>query len=792
MNSWIYAILAILFVAAFPFFLLCWNLSQTKFRAVRHANPAIAEPPEYVIDTLNKAIAELEELGFTHIDYYQIERANINEEALDWGVLLYHQRQKVYAGVAISEQSGAWIPPINISLASFFADGGYLYTLNIKSMDVFSLPNSEMVLIQNLGFLDITQLWQAHQDNLQELLLSRVTLDLLPAEYIEETEQKALNEMQRLVATKEILWVEAERSIRFSWLVVLQMALINTPLVWANMVAAFSAKPIAAQVETVSLELEIAKFQEQIDKPPTKISPKLQRWLLLGSLAMFVAVYATRVSFQSLFIFVGVLLFHEGGHVLAMKMFGYRDVTMLFIPFLGALATAKKEDASLTEKVLISLAGPVPGLVIGIGLAIAFSSENPLSIVSDNPSWIMPLSWTLIGLNLFNLLPVYPLDGGQIADLLLFSSNPYLGVLFKIFGVGILLLIGWQQPLFLVFALLIALSIPYSFQIAKLQNKLQNNFRHHPPSDRANLIQRIFENLQQPPYQKFAFAQKSDIAKSILDIQKEKSASWQTRLLLSTVYIVSLFGGLAGGLYAIVPSPKAWISMVQSLRYIGKDPKIVLQEQMQEKVEAATRQLQTNPQDVKAYLDRGRAYSYLKNIPEALADANQVIKLAPKSADGYALRGQIRRSQNDQKGSQADYKTAKNLTNQKIIAETTSTLKSNPKDINAYLMRATAKGQLGDHAKALSDFEKALKLDPKNPQIFVARGQFYLEAKNYQKAIADANQAIKLDAKSYTAYFLRSEVYRKLGDLNKAEADTRKADELELSGGKSDREDDQT
>lgn len=792
MNSWIYAILAILFMAAFPFFLLCWNLSQTKFRAVRHANPAIAEPPEYVIDTLNKAIAELEELGFTHIDYSQIERANVNEEALDWGVLLYHQRQKVYAGVAISEHSGAWIPPINISLASFFADGGYLYSLNIKSMDVFSLPDADMVLIQNLGFLDITQLWQAHEDKLQELSLIRVTLDLLPTEYIEGTEQKALNEMQRLVGTKEILWVEAERSIRFSWLVVLRMALINTPLVWANIVTAFSGKPIAAQVETVSLELEIAKFQEQIDKPPTKISPKLQRWLLLGSLAMFVAVYATRFSFQSLFIFVGVLLFHEGGHVLAMKMFGYRDVTMLFIPFLGALATAKKEDASLTEKVLISLAGPVPGLVIGIGLAIAFSSENPLSIVSDNPSWILPLSWTLIGLNLFNLLPVYPLDGGQIADLLLFSSNPYLGVLFKIFGVGILLLIGWQQPLFLVFALLIALSIPYSFQIAKLQNKLQNNFRHHPPSDRTNLIQRIFENLQQPPYQKFAFAQKSDIAKSILDIQKEKSASWQTRLLLSTVYIVSLFGGLVGGLYAIVPSPKAWVSMAQSLRYIGKDPQVVMQEQMQEKVEAATLQLQTNPQDVKAYLDRGRAYSYLKNIPEALADANQVIKLDPKSADGYTLRGQIKRNQKDLKGSQADYKTAKNLTNQKIIAETTSTLKSNPKDINAYLMRATAKGQLGDHAKALSDFEQALKLDPKNPQIFVARGQFYLEAKNYQKAIAEANQAIKLDAKSYTAYFLRSEVYRKLGDLNKAEADTRKADELELSGGKSDREDDQT
>lgn len=789
MTSWIYVILAILFVAAFPFFLLCWNISQTKLRAVRHANPAIAEPPEYVIETLQPKVAELENLGFTHIDYYQIEKPNIHEESLDWGVLLYHQAQKVYVGVAISPHSGEWIPPISISLASFFADGGYLFTSNIKSMEIFSSVQNETILVQNLGFQTIPQLWEAHQEKLQEFSLTRETLDLLPMEYIENTEQNVAIDIRRLVGTKELVWIEPEKSVRFSWLVVLRTALIHTPQTWKAIIAAFFVKPTAiAQAETANLEMEIAKFQEQIDKPPTKISPKLQRWLLLGSLAMFVAVYATRFSFQSLFIFVGVLLFHEGGHVFAMKMFGYRDVTMLFIPFLGALATAKKEDASLTEKVVISLAGPIPGLIIGIGLAIAFSNENPASLNSGNPSWIMPLSWTLIGLNLFNLLPVYPLDGGQIADLLVFSNNPYLGILFKIFGVGILLLIGWQQPLFLVFALLIALSIPYSFQIAKIQNKLQKNFRNNPPSDRKNLIQRIFESLQQPPYHKLVFAQKSNIAKSILDIQKEKSASWQTRLLLSIVYVVSLLGGMAGGLYAIVPSPKAWISMAQSLRYIGKDPKIVLQEQMQEKVEAATRQLQTNPQDIKAYLDRGRAYLSLRNMPQALADANQVIKLDPKSADGYSLRGLVKRSQNDLKGSQADDKTAQILSNQKIIAETTSILKSNPKDINAYLMRATAKGQLGDNAKALADFDQALKLEPKNPQIFVARGQFYLEIKNYQKAIAEANQAIKLDPKSYTAYFLRSEIYRKLGDVKKAEMDIKKADELELSGRNSDRE----
>ncbi|PZO43760.1 MAG: hypothetical protein DCF19_03780 [Pseudanabaena frigida] len=790
MNSWIYAILAALFIAALPFFLLCRNFINLKFRAFRRVAPAIAEPPEYVRDTLQAAIAELEAIEFKFLDYYQIERPNVTEEVSDWGVLLYHEVQKVYAGVAISQHSGKLIPPINVGLSSFFADGGYFSSLNLKPTRFYSLPRPEIAFVQNLGFITIGELWQAHQAKLQEFCLSRQPLDLSPEEYVETTARNSAIDMKRLIGNGEIVWVEPDRIYRPSLLVAMRWALITTPLAWSGFWSGILSKPIGIeQVVANHLELEIAKFQEQLEKPPQKISPKLQRWLLLGTLAIFVAVYATRFPLQGLFIFVGVLLLHEGGHVLAMKLFGYRDVTMLFIPFLGALATAKKEDASLTEKVLISLAGPLPGLILGIGLAIAFNNVEVMPQGNAaNQSWLIPLAWTLIGLNLFNLLPIYPLDGGQVADLLLFSHNPYLGVLFKSIGVGILILIGWQQPLFLLFAFLIALSIPHSFQVAKLQRQLQKNLRQNPPSDRHDLIRRIFESLQQPPYNKFIFTQKATIAKSILDIQKEKSASWRTRSILSAIYIISLVGGAIGGLYAIVPNPKVWASMVQSLRYIGKDPRVAMQDRMQEKIQEASRQLQANPQDVKAYLDRGRAYIYLQKFPQALADADQAIKLAPKSADGYSLRAQVRRVQNDIAGSEADSKMAQTISNQNLVTLATDKLTAKPKDVGLYLMRASAYGQLGDSAKALADFDKALKLEPQNPQIFLARGQFYLEIKKYQQAIDDANQVLRFDPKFSSAYFLRSEAYRQLGDTSKANADAKNARDLESLEENRDRE----
>jgi Zn-dependent protease len=71
----------------------------------------------------------------------------------------------------------------------------------------------------------------------------------------------------------------------------------------------------------------------------------------------------------------------------------------------------------------------LPGLFLGIGLAIATSlhhtdPEQFMRWYTAKENWTRDVTGILIGLNLFNLMPMYPLDGGQVADLLLFSRNP--------------------------------------------------------------------------------------------------------------------------------------------------------------------------------------------------------------------------------------------------------------------------------------------------------------------------------------------------------------------------------
>src|SRR5262245_10303645 len=62
---------------------------------------------------------------------------------------------------------------------------------------------------------------------------------------------------------------------------------------------------------------------------------------------------------------VGVLLFHEGGHWAAMRVFGYRDVRVFFIPFLGAATSGRARGVAGWKEAVVSLMGPVPGIIAG-------------------------------------------------------------------------------------------------------------------------------------------------------------------------------------------------------------------------------------------------------------------------------------------------------------------------------------------------------------------------------------------------------------------------------------------
>ena len=104
--------------------------------------------------------------------------------------------------------------------------------------------------------------------------------------------------------------------------------------------------------------------------------------------------------------FVALLFIHEMGHVAALRMLGIRSSAPMFIPFMGAFIGMKHLPDNAFAESVAAYGGPLLGTVGAIGCAAA-------GMATGNPFWFALASAGFL-LNLFNLLPISPLDGGRI------------------------------------------------------------------------------------------------------------------------------------------------------------------------------------------------------------------------------------------------------------------------------------------------------------------------------------------------------------------------------------------
>jgi Zn-dependent protease len=130
------------------------------------------------------------------------------------------------------------------------------------------------------------------------------------------------------------------------------------------------------------------------------------------SIVLFVGVFLLVFNDQLQFVLflILVLFVHEMGHYAFMKLYKYENVRMLFIPLMGAFVQGTKDKYSQKQSFIVVSAGPFPGLFIGIVLLI-LSSVYKLD-------WLVELSFLFLFLNIINLLPIDPLDGGQLFKLM--------------------------------------------------------------------------------------------------------------------------------------------------------------------------------------------------------------------------------------------------------------------------------------------------------------------------------------------------------------------------------------
>ncbi|MCJ8314210.1 MAG: site-2 protease family protein [Saccharospirillaceae bacterium] len=192
---------------------------------------------------------------------------------------------------------------------------------------------------------------------------------------------------------------------------------------------------------------------QQAGEKPGKLSNKLLSAPIIGLILKFsksfkvikimllassAAVYSILFSWQFALILIAILIFHEFGHVFAMKRSGLKTKGFYFIPFVGGMAVSERAKSQWQE-VFISMMGPVFGLLMSLVFYILYLYTNNhfIGLVAAFSALI----------NMFNLLPVYPLDGGHVMKAIVFSLQRYWGfvVLLTLSAAGFALayVAGW-------------------------------------------------------------------------------------------------------------------------------------------------------------------------------------------------------------------------------------------------------------------------------------------------------------------------------------------------------------
>lgn len=198
------------------------------------------------------------------------------------------------------------------------------------------------------------------------------------------------------------------------------------------------------------------------------LAGKLGKLLLTGG-SMLVSIFAYALIYGPGYAigFVALLFAHECGHYLAAKQRGLSVGAPTFIPFVGAWIQLKEQPMDAETEAYVGMAGPMLGSVAAFLCYVAGESSGS--------KLLLAIAYAGFMLNLFNLIPLAPLDGGRITA----AVSPWLWLL------GLPLLFGifiWKpSPLLLLIGLLAA---PQVWNLLRNKEAMSSRYYRTPPTIR--------------------------------------------------------------------------------------------------------------------------------------------------------------------------------------------------------------------------------------------------------------------------------------------------------------------
>jgi Zn-dependent protease len=236
---------------------------------------------------------------------------------------------------------------------------------------------------------------------------------------------------------------------------------------------------------------------------------------------------------------------HELGHAAAMRAFGYSDVRIFFIPLFGAAASGRRLGVARWKQALVLLLGPLPGIVAGLALGFVGVTD-----------WANTLALMLIVVNALNLLPIEPLDGGQLFSVLLYSRNRHLEIIVRAITAVVIVAasIYYQEWIFVLIGVFMAISLSArkrQLAVAETLKPLNLPADPHALSDeqRRTLYKAIWGTIPPEFHQKWRGSAKpqAQMMEGLLDAATTRAPSAGATAGL----LVTWFAGLAMAVFAL-------------------------------------------------------------------------------------------------------------------------------------------------------------------------------------------------------------------------------------------------
>ncbi len=257
-------------------------------------------------------------------------------------------------------------------------------------------------------------------------------------------------------------------------------------------------------------EFDLQHYRQQGALMRGRFSLKAKTVVSVLSFLVFAAVLAFQYSVAVATALIVALVIHECGHLSAMRWFGFRDLQLLFVPFFGGAAVGHDDRVLAPWKhIVIILCGPIPGIFIAFVLLVYAAGGGA-------PEWITGVATTFLILNAFNLLPILPLDGGQIVDYAVATRFPRVRVLFvALSAIGLMVVgLGFGGVKILVgLGLITLLRLPVEWRLATLRRATREEFPDG--GDEEPIVRRLIGEMREPEWKKSTMSQRLQFARGL-------------------------------------------------------------------------------------------------------------------------------------------------------------------------------------------------------------------------------------------------------------------------------------